>query len=58
MPEQPHRTDRLRDDIDLEIALARAGADPAGDDEPEAEPYLTRLLSLRDAVAAGDTEEG
>jgi hypothetical protein len=51
MPEQP---DPLSTEIDIEIARARTGADRAGDDEPAREPYLTRLLSLRDAVTADE----
>jgi hypothetical protein len=55
MPEQP---DPLGTEIDIEIARARTGAEPADDDEPEREPYLTRLLSLRHAVIADEPEDG
>jgi hypothetical protein len=53
-----HQIDPLRAEIDLELGLAVTGADLGDDDEPEREPYLTRLLSLRDAVAAGEPEDG
>ncbi len=41
----------LRVEVDDELELVRAGADPEGDDEPERELYGTRLRSLRDAIA-------
>ena len=38
--------------IDAELAHVRSSADPADADEPEREPYETRLQSLHDAVVA------
>jgi hypothetical protein len=43
---------RLHADLDEQISGLSTRADPAGTDEPELEPYRTRLRSMHDAVMA------
>jgi hypothetical protein len=42
----------LLGEVDAEIDRVGSAVDPAGDDEPEVEPYATRLHSLRSATSA------
>ena len=51
-------TRRLHDELDTEIGQLSTSADPAGADEPELEPYSTRLRSLHDAVVAQERGAG
>ena len=46
----------LHTEVDIELAEVEASADRAENDEPEREPYATRLQSLHDAVVALDGE--
>jgi hypothetical protein len=43
---------RLQADVDDQIEGLATRADPPGADEPELEPYRTRLRSMHDAVVA------
>ena len=48
---------RLRHEVGAELERAESSADPVDADEPEVEPYETRLRSLRDAVEAMEQHE-
>ena len=43
---------RLLEEVDAELGRLDSSVDPAGTDEPEVEPYETRLRGLRDAATA------
>lgn len=44
----------LHHELDVEIERLETSADPVDTDEPELEPYATRLRSLHDALVQGD----